>query len=427
MPHLFKPTYTRTVPACATIRTIRGRRVACWTLRGGREVKAAISKDGKRCTVIGPRWRGNYRDHRGLEVEVMLFEDKEASWRRLLDLSRTSRDVASGNVSAASARRGDRAISELLDEWGKAVKDGGATDKQAGQGVHRVSATCLAAGIVRPGDMTASKVSAALADFRRDGVPRTAENQQRPKPLSARTSNHYLAACRAFGLWCVRSGYLDADPLVGASGVPVDGAETFERRALTVEELDRLMAGAAARPSRCGLSGVGRAFVYLTAFYTGLRLNELAALMPEDFRLAGDTPCIVLHGRHTKNGKDARQYLPAHAASALRAYLRGKPSKRPVWGHARNFFAGLKATNVLRLDLAAAGIPFETADGRVDFHALRASYVTALAIAGVPVAHAQRMARHSDPRLTLRTYARLTDADLAAQAAKLPKAKGASN
>jgi integrase/recombinase XerD len=419
MAHLSRPTYTQPIPSKAVVRVVKGVKVAIWTMRGGRKVEAPVSEDEKRCTVQSPRWRGYYKDHAGNDCEVTLFEDRDASWRRLLEITRRERDIRAGNLSPAAARREGKTLTALLNEWEQAIRDGGSSDKQAAQSRRRVDATCEAAGVIRPADLTPGIVATALAGFRRAGVPRLEGNRQRPKPLSARTSNHFLRACKAFTGWATDAGYLEADPLARAAGIPVDGRATFTRRALTVAELEQLMDATARRPARCSLAGPDRAMVYYVAFYTGFRLNELAVLRPEDFRVDGGSPCVVLSAKSTKNKKEARQYLPAHVADRLTAYLAGKGGG-PVWGHARNFFGGLKAAGVLRRDLAAAGIPFETADGRVDFHAIRASYITALAVAGVPLAHAQKMARHSDPRLTSNVYSRLTDADLAGAAAKLP-------
>jgi hypothetical protein len=69
---------------------------------------------------------------------------------------------------------------------------------------------------------------------------------------------------------------------------------------------------------------------------------------------------------------------------------------------------------MLRADLLEAKIDPEDDAGRVvDFHGQRTTFITALARAGVPPATAQRLARHSDINLTLRTYTRLEVTDLA--------------
>jgi integrase len=72
-------------------------------------------------------------------------------------------------------------------------------------------------------------------------------------------------------------------------------------------------------------------------------------------------------------------------------------------------------------DLKAADIPYEDEDGRVfDFHALRSQYVTGLDRAGVSLQQAQKLARHSDPRLTANLYTRREMGELADAVNMLP-------
>ena len=75
---------------------------------------------------------------------------------------------------------------------------------------------------------------------------------------------------------------------------------------------------------------------------------------------------------------------------------------------------------MLRRDLEAAGIPYETDSGTADFHALRHSYVTALAMSNAPVKIVQSLARHSTPTLTLGVYAHVGLYDQSAALDALP-------
>jgi hypothetical protein len=79
-------------------------------------------------------------------------------------------------------------------------------------------------------------------------------------------------------------------------------------------------------------------------------------------------------------------------------------------------------TNVLiQSDLMRAGIAYRDASGRVaDFHALRHSYVTALARSSAPVKVVQSLARHSTPTLTLGVYAHIGLYDQTAALDALP-------
>jgi hypothetical protein len=70
-------------------------------------------------------------------------------------------------------------------------------------------------------------------------------------------------------------------------------------------------------------------------------------------------------------------------------------------------------------DLEAAGIPKVTKDGKMDFAALRDSYVTLAAEAGANVKELQTLARHSTPVLTLNVFAKNRDERLAELAEKI--------
>ena len=71
-------------------------------------------------------------------------------------------------------------------------------------------------------------------------------------------------------------------------------------------------------------------------------------------------------------------------------------------------------------DLAAAGIPYEDDKGHVyDFHSLRAQFISDLSRSGVSLVEAQKLARHSDPRLTSNHYTHLSVHDLSTAVEKL--------
>ncbi|MCY2986482.1 MAG: hypothetical protein NTY19_01225 [Planctomycetota bacterium] len=77
---------------------------------------------------------------------------------------------------------------------------------------------------------------------------------------------------------------------------------------------------------------------------------------------------------------------------------------------------------MLRDDLVDAGIEPVDDDGRVvDFHGQRTTFITGLARAGVVPAMAQQLARHSDIKLTMGTYTRLTMQEMAAAVGTLPE------
>jgi integrase len=74
---------------------------------------------------------------------------------------------------------------------------------------------------------------------------------------------------------------------------------------------------------------------------------------------------------------------------------------------------------MLQIDLEEAGIVARDDHQIVDFHALRTTFITGLARAGVAPALAQKLARHSDINLTLNAYTRLQMNDLAGAVGRL--------
>ena len=69
--------------------------------------------------------------------------------------------------------------------------------------------------------------------------------------ISAQTFNFYLQAVRQFARWMVRDGRASESPVAHLQGLNVKA----DRRALTVQELGRLLRAAASGPECYGMSG----------------------------------------------------------------------------------------------------------------------------------------------------------------------------
>ena len=79
-----------------------------------------------------------------------------------------------------------------------------------------------------------------------------------------------------------------------------------------------------------------------------------------------------------------------------------------------------KTQNMVKADLAVAGIPYETEEGKADFHAAgRHTHITELLRNGASLPQAMELARHSDVTMTMR-YAHIGIDDQAAALANLP-------
>jgi integrase len=123
---------------------------------------------------------------------------------------------------------------------------------------------------------------------------------------------------------------------------------------------------------------------------------------------------VTVHAGYTKNGREAVQPLAPALIDRLAPWLATLPRTRPV------FNLPDRTAEVLRVDLEAAGIPYETPSGVADFHALRAAYISNLVASGASVRTCQVLARHSTPSLTIGIYAKASLHDISSAVDALP-------
>jgi integrase len=234
-----------------------------------------------------------------------------------------------------------------------------------------------------------------------------------------RVAVKHRSAVRTFFAWLIREGRWGHNPAKQvATASPAEPAR--RRRALLPEEEARLLE--AAPPHR--------ALVYLVALRTGMRRGELGKLAWNHLVLDGEEPTFRVRARNAKNRREEILPLAPDAAAALKGAL----DARGGADRTERVFPRIPGVDTLRRDLAAARqvwveeadgkerdrrekdpdfLAYEDSDGRfLDFHALRVTYGTALARAGVRIQTAQRLMRHSTPVLTANIYTRLELRDL---------------
>jgi len=223
--------------------------------------------------------------------------------------------------------------------------------------------------------------------------------------LSPKTINDALGTMRTFLLWMKRKRLILADPLETVRKVSNPNVGSF-RRSLSVEQAQRLLATAPPH----------RALVYLALMYTGLRRNELNGLKWGDFDFGVAPPRLRVPSSLSKNRKESTHFLRPELATAILAV---KPTC--VQAEAWVFRGTVPRIPTFKRDLAAAEIPFEDARGRrVDLHALRKTYGTMLAAAGVSPRVAMELMRHSDMKLTMGVYTDVAQLPIIQETARLP-------
>jgi len=310
---------------------------------------------------------------RWLETVAPKLRDKLVRWGML-----DGRAVASA-----------KPLAEHLAIYKQALLDKGTTPQHAQLTTRRIKAVLDGIKARTLSDVSATAVTRFLAKRRSEG-------------LSVNTSNHHLGAAKAFFNWLVRERMTSENPLAHLAKLQVtQKSRRHIRRALEADEVRILLTVTRDAPTRFGMSGVERCWLYRLAVETGLRASELASLTRESFDLDAVEPSVWLPDDDAKNRQSATLPLRPVTADGLRAFLTDKlPSaqafRMPNVEH---------VAEMLRADLADAKIPYRDSAGRVcDFHALRGTFCTLLAAGGVDIKTLQALARHSTPVLTLNTY-----------------------
>ncbi len=375
----------------------------------------------------GP-WIATWHDHDGKRRERSTRTTDRAAAERIL--SKHVADAALRREGVVNARAESTSKNELapveihLEAWESALRAKGNTAKRVSVVLRQVRRVFFDCNVKALRDIEAERVHRWIGTRREAGD-------------APRTINGHLQAVRQLIRWAVGEGRMASNPLAGVARVRVVG-QTFERRPLEAQEVGYLIRCTAGRPPVRGMTGPDRAMLYWLAVGTGFRAGELASLMRASFDLEADPPAVTVRAAYSKRRRDDRQPIRPDLANALRGWLAGMPAGEPVFrlgDHSR--LAG-----VLRTDLRAARARWileardpaerrsrrasgflreQGSDGeRVDFHALRATYITLLVKSGASVKEAQELARHSDPKLTMNVYTRLGVHDLAGALDRLP-------
>jgi integrase len=223
--------------------------------------------------------------------------------------------------------------------------------------------------------------------------------------LAPKTVNEYLTSITSLLNWMEKHERIERSPLRHVEKVQTNGKQARPRRAFARDEIPRLLAAAGPRK-----------VIYLTAVHTGLRRKELKLMETDELHLDAEQPFVNVRPSTTKNHKQAVIALHPDVVAELR--------KLPLLP-GKVFANGLPKMETFKRDLRRAGIEFIDAKGRrADFHSLRHTLGTNLALAGTAQRAAPEDTRHSDIRLTTKTYTDTGLLPVSDAVAKLPSFLG---
>ena len=348
-----------------------------------------------------------YVDHEGNRVTVKGFTDKGLTEQLAAKLESEVMLRKRGMIDPAQERLlaiKQAPITEHLDAFDRSMAN--TTPKHRKLSMTRVRRVIEGGGFKTLSDLDGEKVVEWLNEAREED------------DLGARTYNHYLQAADAFGKWLVATKRLPSNPLAGMDRLNAETDVRHKRRALTDEEVSRLIA--AARGSGVnvqGYDGEMRARIYQISYLTGLRRGELASLTPNSFKLDAPQPTLTVEARSSKHRR--KDTLPVHPEllELVRDWMVGLGPDDPIFPN----LAWRKTYTMVQKDLERAGIPYETHEGLADFHAAgRHSHITGLVRSGASIMEAKELARHADIRQTAK-YTHIGMEDQADALAGLPR------
>ena len=290
-----------------------------------------------------------------------------------------------GNIGLLSAARtmGKNRLEDHLCNFMDNLKIKGSTEKHLNRIENRIKRICKACGFKVISDLDASRFTAYMNGLN----------------LAVKTKRHYIATMKQFTQWLNDTGRLSKNnfKLIKTPKV-LQRDQVHPRRALTANEVARLIRAAEnGRPFR-SISGAERALIYRLAVESGLRFNEIVTLKVSDFNF--DDCTIQVRDGNEKARRGAILPLRKSTADMIKEFLSNKTPQAIA-------FTAKKGYLMIKPDLKAAGIPYEVDGKFADFHSLRHSTASLLIRTGANVKTIQTLMRHSTADLTLSKYSHI--------------------
>jgi integrase len=339
MPTLFKIDQAHRLPKDAEI-VERDGKPHVKLREAGRTVYYPLTANGKKYLKPSAKWHAWIPQADGNRDRVPLSPNKSAAAVMLAKLLKDIEEEKAG-IRTPAAGQQRRPLSELLAEYRTYHADQGNTPEQTTLTVRRCELTLIGCKFIILADVNAAAVDRWLAE------------QQRTKTrFGTQTRNHYVAALKAFGNWLVEGSKAVANPFrtLAKQNVAVD--VRHERRPLTPEEFDRLLAAARTGKKFRKLSGPDRAMLYTVAAHTGFRASELASLSPASFALDAAPPTLTVEAGYSKHRR--KDTVPVHTelVAVLRPWLATRPIDVSLWPG--KWAKHHSAIDIIRRDLEVA-------------------------------------------------------------------------
>ena len=377
--------------------------------------KEVCRLDGKGRKIPHDKWRFQYTDWRGRCITKTGYASKRETEQLAARIEQEQRDIRKGYREPPKnyTKYAGRALADFVAEylaWGKS--GGGHKGKPWAHYHHLERQRKLAFWQERLKLQTLADLEGILPKVEKVLREVQATGGRGGKGATGRTLHNYAENLGAFCQWLVEREYLKEHPL--AKMRKYDHTPVTVRRMATMEEIGALLE----------VAPDFRRILYEVDFCCGLRANELRQLTPA--HLDHERKGLKLEAAWTKNRTAGFQPLPTDIFSRLTAYAASGKAKR-LYEANRAFKRSGEAIAIpenpllyvprhtsrpLSEDFKKAGIAKQTAEGILDFHAIRTGYINLVIATGCDVKTAQALARHSTAELTMNVYGRADDTKL---------------
>ena len=367
----------------------------------------------------GTRYPGVRYHGEGLYYRVILANGKRVEIRfgrgtaKEAFLAREERQELENRIKAGLAdprqyeieKHASRPVVELLNEYLDHMRAKGDSKRHIDNTAAFAHEGIQICNVKRVLDLDAQRMNRWLSDL----------------SLSARSKNARRTAILAFCRWAADYGRSPRNPI--PSGLVPRFDENADRRRLSrsmTQQESRVLFEALLIPARVPRRRAAkrRRVFYLVAANTGLRWREIARLRWTDLDL--DMGIVIVPAGQTKSGKQAELPLVPQVVEALRE-IRPKDA-----AETDKVFSGEPRLKTWKRDLQRAGLIGPNEEGyhdergrHLDRKCLRMSFCTWLKDAGVDLRDAQKLMRHSDPKLTSNIYTDIRLKDLRSAVEKI--------
>jgi len=244
---------------------------------------ASVFKRTGRSGKPAKRWTATYTDEHGKTRTKAAFTDRAESLRFARDLDDNAYKRRRGLIDDREdrlAEQGKAPIKQHVDAYEEHLESKGGDARHRHQTIKVINKVIDECGWSTLRDLDGSSLVSNLRNYHDGG-------------RSARSVNARRQSVRGFSRWSVSSGRLASDPLAGVPRMS-EHEPTYQRRALSDDEIVRLIRATEQGPERLSLHGSSRAMLYKVAIGTGFRAGELDSLSLASFNLEGDPPTVTV-------------------------------------------------------------------------------------------------------------------------------------